>query len=271
MRNSNPSKMQCARLSMAVVTAWPLAQSGKLPSPNATPSPSEVRSAGGAAQLPRAQSSALAVEQRPHLEQATQSPKTDEDALTHDIPPAILSELERIDAMWRKIEIDTPIDRWRFDEVRAQYRALGESLPGETAVDNVIRNRLELAARRETAAKAAVTFEAILAQSHKRDHEIVQLSRQLRIRTSAANGARSNTYEAIGFMQSCAQKIDGHKLFLLVGRNGETLAYLDIPPGLDPEPVLARKVGVRGVAHYNEELHSRLITVRDLQAVESTR
>jgi hypothetical protein len=182
-----------------------------------------------------------------------------------------LSELKSIDAMWKEIETDTPIDSWRFDGLRARYQALVKSHPGEPAVGNVIRDRLERLARRELAAKAAVTFEAILAQSRKRDREIVQLSRQLRIRTSSANGARSNTYAAIGFMQSSAQKIDGHKLFLLVGRNGETLAHLDIPPGLDPEPILARKVGVRGVAHYNEELQSRLITVRDLQAVESTR
>ncbi len=256
---------------MAVVTTWALAQSAKLPSANATPPPSQVRRASAAAQLSRAQPSALAVEQRPLLEQAHQSPTKDEDALTHDIPPAILSELKKIDAMERKIEIDMPIDRWRFDDLRARYQALVKSLPAEPAIENVIRDRLQRLARRELAAKAAVSFEAILAQTHKRDREIVQLSRQLRIRTSAANGARSSTYEAIGFMQSSAQKIDGHKLFLLVGRNGETLAYLDIPPGLDPEPILARKVGVRGVAHYNEELQSRLITVRDLQAVESRR
>ncbi len=72
-------------------------------------------------------------------------------------------------------------------------------------------------------------------------------------------------------MQSSAQKIDGHKLFLLVGRNGETVAYLDIPPGLDPEPGLAHKVGVRGVAHYNGELQSRLITVRDFEKIEASR
>ena len=33
---------------------------------------------------------------------------------------------------------------------------------------------------------------------------------------------------------------------------------------------LRTKVGVRGVAHYNEELQSRLITVRDLEAIETS-
>ena len=45
-------------------------------------------------------------------------------------------------------------------------------------------------------------------------------------------------------MQSSAQKVDGRKVFALVGKNGGTVAYLDFPPGLDPNPVLARKVGV---------------------------
>ena len=37
-------------------------------------------------------------------------------------------------------------------------------------------------------------------------------------------------------MQPSSQKIDGRKLFVLIGKNGGTVAYLDIPPGLDPEP-----------------------------------
>ena len=64
---------------------------------------------------------------------------------------------------------------------------------------------------------------------------------------------------------------DGEEALTTLGKNGATVAFLDIPPGLDPEPLLARRVGVRGVAHYNEELHSRLITVRNLEAIESGR
>lgn len=144
-----------------------------------------------------------------------------------------------------------------------------KSTPGEAAVEAAIRVRLERLARREQAAAAAATLQKILAQSHRRDREIEQLKRQLE--TAAARHTRSRPDQAMGFMQPSSQKTDGRKLFVLIGKNGGTVAYLDIPPGLDPEPVLARRVGVRGVAHYDEELHSRLITVRELENIETKR
>ena len=65
--------------------------------------------------------------------------------------------------------------------------------------------------------------------------------------------------------------VDGHKVFALIGREGKTDAYLDIPPGLDPEPFLASRVGVRGQAHFSEDLGTRLITVRDMENLEQKR
>ena len=65
--------------------------------------------------------------------------------------------------------------------------------------------------------------------------------------------------------------IDGRKLYVLIGKDGSTLAYLDIPPGLDIDPLLAHRVGVRGQPHFNEDLGTRLITVRDVEKLESRR
>ena len=65
--------------------------------------------------------------------------------------------------------------------------------------------------------------------------------------------------------------MDGHKVFTLIGPNGTAIAYLDIPPGLDPEPLLARRVGVRGQTHWSEDLGTRLITVRDMESIEPKR
>jgi hypothetical protein len=269
--NCNSPKIHPAWHLIAVASVCLLARASELPLANAAPPPIQVRPTTNAVESPRAQPPALAVEARRRSEDVHLSPIKDEDALTLDVPPAILSEVKRIDAMRRELERGTPIERWRFDDLRARYQALLKSLPGEPAAESVIRNRLECLAQREQAAKAAASLQAILAQSHSRDHEIVELRRRLRIETSATKRTRSNTYQAVGFMQSSAQKYDGHKLYLLVGPNGETVAYLDIPPGLDPEPAIARKVGVRGVAHYSEELKSRLITVSDLRAVDSRR
>jgi hypothetical protein len=65
--------------------------------------------------------------------------------------------------------------------------------------------------------------------------------------------------------------VEGRKLHALIGANGSTLAYLDIPPGLDLGLLRSRQVGVRGTIHYNPDLGARLITVRDLEAIESRR
>jgi hypothetical protein len=271
MSNSNSRKMQWARLSMAIVTQCAMPHASTLALATHTPPPSQIRAAGIAADMPRAEPSVLSVETRPLIEVVRHIPTQDEDALPRDVSHAIMSDLKRLDALRLGIETGTPIERWRFDDLRARYQALLKALPGEPAVANVVRIRLKRLTQREQAAKAAATIQAILARSHNRDHDIVELRRQLRMRTSAANLGRSHTYQAVGFMQSSAQTINGHKLFLLIGRNGQTVAHLDIPPGLDPEPVLAHKVGVRGIAHYSDELKSRLITVRDLQAVDSRR
>ena len=105
--------------------------------------------------------------------------------------------------------------------------------------------------RHEQAAEAARTIQTILAESHRRDREVA---------AAEASNRRGGTIpsprlSSRGFMQPSAQKVDGRKLYVLIGKNGSTVAYLDIPPGLDPDPLVARRVGVRGVPHYNEDLH----------------
>ena len=169
--------------------------------------------------------------------------------------------------MRRGIEAGGPIERWRFDGVRARYEALLKKSAGDPAVEEAVRVRLERLGQLEQAAKAAATIQAILAQSHRRDRDVAALKR--RLQTSTARHSRG--YQAIGLLQLSAQQVDGQKLCVLIGKNGGTVAYLRIPPGLDPDPMLARKVGVRGVAHYDEDLQSRLITVRTLEPIDPRR
>ena len=82
--------------------------------------------------------------------------------------------------------------------------------------------------------------------------------------------SRARAYDAVGFVQPSARKVDGHKVFTLIGRNGTAIAYLDIPPGLNPEPLLARRVGVRGQAHWSEDLGTRLITSPIINLLDSS-
>ena len=80
---------------------------------------------------------------------------------------------------------------------------------------------------------------------------------------------RARSFDAIGFIQPSARNVDGHKVFALIGGKGSTIAYLDMPPGLDPQRFLAHRIGVRGQTHFNEDLGTRLITVRDMENVEA--
>jgi hypothetical protein len=186
---------------------------------------------------------------------------------TDALPPDLASEIRNIDAAREAIETAGPIERWRFDDVRARYQALLKKGSGQPGVEDAVRSRLARIGQLEQAAKAAAEFQAILAQSRRRDRDVIELKRRLQTSTKR----RLRAYEAIGYMQPSAQKVDGEQLFVLIGKNGGTVAYLTIPPGLDPDPMLARKVGVRGVARYSEDLQSRLITVRTLEAIESRR
>ena len=167
-------------------------------------------------------------------------PGDEADALLDDLPPAFASEIKSIDATRRAIEAGGPIERWRFDDVRAQYEALLKKSSGQPAVENAVRVRLARLGQLEQAAKAAATIQAILAQSHRRDRDVVALKRRLRS-IHCTTLARLSSQS--GFMQISAQKVDGQKLFVLIGKNGGTVAYLRIPPGLDPDPMLARKSG----------------------------
>jgi hypothetical protein len=180
-------------------------------------------------------------------------------------PHDITAELERIDGMFQAIVASQPIEQWRFETVRAGYQALLKRTADRADLEDALRTRLARVTQHEQAARAARTIESILAASHRRDDELATVrqdrDRQVRSRTRA--------YDAVGFVQPSARKVDGHRIFALIGREGSTIAYLDIPPGLDPEPFLARRVGVRGQAHYNEDLGTRLITVRDLESIEA--
>jgi hypothetical protein len=122
-------------------------------------------------------------------------------------------------------------------------------------------------AQDEEAAGAARTIEMLLAQSRRRDAVVAQVKRRL----AAKGRSHARSYSAVGYVQSSAHSLEGRKLYALLGSDGSTLAFLDIPPGLDIDPVLAQRVGVRGESHYSEDLGTQLITVRDIERMDLRR
>jgi hypothetical protein len=186
---------------------------------------------------------------------------------SESLPAAVAAEVGRVDATYRAILTAQPIGQWQFDIVRAGYQAILKRAGNDPAVEEALRDRLARVTRHEQAAQAARTIETILARSRRRDAEVAQVQRRL----AAAEPARARAYSAVGVVQPSARMVEGRKLYALIGSSGSTLAYLDIPPGLDLDALTSRCVGVRGTTHYNADLGTRLITVRDLEAIETRR
>ena len=183
------------------------------------------------------------------------------------VSAAVAAEIKTVDATHHSIRTNQSIAQWRLDAVRSSYQAILKRAGNDPHVEEAVRVRLAQVTRDEQAALAAKTIEDILGQSHRRDQEVATQKR----RVAAAGRSHARTFSAVGYMQASIEKIEGRKLYVLIGKDGSTLAYLDIPPGLDIDRMVAHRVGVRGDPHYNEELGSRLITVRDLETMESRR
>ena len=184
-----------------------------------------------------------------------------------NVPPALAAEIKAVDETHRAIRINQSIAQWRFEPVRSSYQAILKRSGNDPAIDEAIRLRLARVTQDEQAAEAARTIEKILEESHRRDQDVAAAKR----RVAAAGRSHARAYSARGFVQASAEMIDGRKLYVLIANDGSTIAYLDVPPGLDIDPLLAQRVGVRGAPHYNEDLGARLITVRDVEKLDPRR
>ncbi len=183
------------------------------------------------------------------------------------LPPGAVAEIGRVNALHRSILAEQPIEHWRLDAVRSDYHTILKRWGDNRAVEEALRLRLARVTRHEQAAAAAREFQEVLARSRRRDAQVAQLQQRL----AAVDRQRTLNYRAIGLVQPSSRVVDGRKLFSLIGADGKTIAYLDIPPGLDVEALGTRRVGVRGAVHYNQDLGTRLITVRDLEPVGTRR
>jgi hypothetical protein len=184
-----------------------------------------------------------------------------------NLPANYAAAIKGVDETRRSMRLSQPIAQWRTETVRSRYQSILKNAGNDSAVEEAIRGRLASVTSDEQAAQAAQTIESVLAASHRRDVDVAQVKR----RVAAAGQSPARGYSAVGYIQPSAEQVSGRKLFLLIGKDGTTVAYLDIPPGLDVEPFLAHRVGVRGDPHFNEDLGSRLITVRDVETMDSRR
>jgi hypothetical protein len=181
------------------------------------------------------------------------------------LPPEVARAIAQAESVHRAI-LNQPIEQWRLEGVRQRYEALLRGVT-DSASGNAIRARLDLIARHEAMAKEARLVETLLQRSRRRDAALALSQRRL----ADAQSPQARPYDLQGLIQPSSRQVDGRKVFALIGRDGQTQAYLDIPPGIDVKPLLTHRVGVRGTSNYNESLHTLLIRVRDVHPLDAER
>jgi hypothetical protein len=186
-------------------------------------------------------------------------------AAVGSLPSDVAAMLAPIEAEHRAI-VRGPVEQWHLDSVKQRYEAVLQNV-NDAAVGSAIRARLNEVAREEEAAQAARKIETILDRSRRRDRAVAQEVRRL----AQARTPQIRPFNAQGLLQASSRKVDGHKVFALIGPEGTSTAYLDIPAGLDSGPFLSHIVGVRGTVHYSEPLRARLISVTEIETLDKTK
>jgi hypothetical protein len=178
------------------------------------------------------------------------------------LPPGVGAEIAQIEAEHRAA-LSGPVESWELEPVKRRYEALLKRADDPSSRD-AVQARLDLVARQAEIARSARTIQTILERSRRRDRDVASARRNL----DEMERPQRRPYVAEGLVQPSSRQVEGRRIYVLVGPEGVPVAYLDIPPGLDARPVLSKRVGVRGSVRYNEALGSRLIAVRDLEALE---
>lgn len=181
------------------------------------------------------------------------------------LPPSIAAEVDRIESSHRAL-LRQPVEDWRLEPIRQRYEALLKQAADPNAAA-AIRARLERVDRQQSVAESARKIEALLARCRSRERNLDLYLRRL----DQAEQPSERPYDVEGMIHPSSRKVDGQKVFALIGPEGTPVAYLRLPAGLDPTPLLSRRVGVRGTAHYDELLRARLIEVQDLDPIDQPR
>ncbi|MBX6315925.1 MAG: hypothetical protein IRY99_23880, partial [Isosphaeraceae bacterium] len=174
------------------------------------------------------------------------------------LPPGQREVLARIDADCAAA-LRSPAAQWRLEPIKRQYQELSRS-QSDPSARAALEARAEQLDRLEEFARASERFEALIQRSRSRDAELAHL-RERAVQPSALG---AGSFDVIGRLQRSSKHVRGEAVFALVGSDGLTAAYLKVPPGIATGPLLARLVGVRGEARYEESLRAPLVEVQDL-------
>lgn len=186
------------------------------------------------------------------------TPNRDLQAIQAAGPGEVDADLAQIEAAVRDATRG-PVHEWHLEAVRRQSRAILDRAGSSPALSA----KVEQVERLQDMAEAARRFQAVVDRGRARDRE-VSANRVPAARFEDEPGP----YVGRGLVQASSRTTDGRKLYALIGRDGRTQAYLDVPPGLDIAAQVGTRVGVRGQATYDATLRARLIKVRDLDPLD---
>jgi hypothetical protein len=181
------------------------------------------------------------------------------------VAPDIADAIARIESI-HQAALRTPVEQWRLEEVRQHYETLLKSVT-DSAAGSAIRARLDELARQDAVARDARQIETLLSRSRRRDATVALGKRRL----ADVQKPQARAYDIEGLIQASSRKVEGRRMFALIGRDGATQAYLDIPPGIDVRGFMTHRVGVRGAVNYNAALRARVISVREIEALDAER
>ncbi len=179
-----------------------------------------------------------------------------------NLPPEVNAELVSIDAMGRSIRAAS-VETWNLDPVRGRYDSLLRQFGTNPKVLATVEPKLDQVRREMELAKSAQAFAQLLKAGDQRDAAIAHTQQTVALAQSSSDRG----YDAQGLLQPSSRRYQGKKVLALVGPEGRTTSYLEVPPGIPINQYLTQKVGVRGVVHFDEGLGARLISVRDLELI----
>jgi hypothetical protein len=176
------------------------------------------------------------------------------------LPPEHAGAIARIEEEHRRI-LRGPIESWNLQRVIQGYQAL-QGRVNDAAARVALDGRLAKAENQARAAAAAREFAEILQRSRRRDGQQRALEEK-----QAASPTEDRPFDAVGLLQPSSKLVEGERVYMLIGPEGRSVAYLRPAPGVLVRPLVGRRVGARGTVRYDEYLRAEVIQVLTLEAL----
>ena len=168
--------------------------------------------------------------------------------------------LRDLDAMLKSI-VDQPIESWRFEEIQARYAQKLEKA-ASPAEASAIRRQLDWIDRRARLAQDFRRIQTALRETRSHDQEL-ERSRDVELNPRDRREPSRSSFLAVGVLNPSNKQYEGAKVYALY-EDTRVSAYIQVPPGLRPDALVGKRVGVEGTARYSDALKAKILVADDL-------